>query len=384
MAQGTVLENGGTESGTIRKIVWQGAGQVWQHYPIFGSGLETFAYSYYLFRPIPHNITSEWDFIYNKAHNEFLNYLANTGILGFSSYISLIIYSVIIFIKSKRFDLLSGYVAILVTNFFGFSVVPVSLLFFLFPAMAIVTSDERLEISKKLKISINQWILISLVLVTNLYTLFSIYSYWQADTYYKKAKDQNRLKNFEEAKIQIDKALYISSNEPIYLAESSFANSEITLKKAQESKVDEAQKYAEKAIKDGINATILSPKNIYLQRTLSSTYYKFSVFGSQYQMIAEEPLSNAISISPNDPKLHYLLGILNLKNNKIEDGLKNLQTAVDLKSNYKEGRFALGLTYLDIKKYDKAVENLEYIINNIDPNDELTKKYIEQAKSASK
>ncbi|MBU1000361.1 O-antigen ligase family protein, partial [Patescibacteria group bacterium] len=61
---GTQLENGGTESGQIRLIVWRGALDIFKNYPIFGSGLETFAYSYYQYRPISHNLTSEWDFLY--------------------------------------------------------------------------------------------------------------------------------------------------------------------------------------------------------------------------------------------------------------------------------------------------------------------------------
>jgi len=36
-----------SESGDIRKIVWQGAIDVWKDYPIFGTGVETFGYSYY-------------------------------------------------------------------------------------------------------------------------------------------------------------------------------------------------------------------------------------------------------------------------------------------------------------------------------------------------
>ncbi|OGM80801.1 hypothetical protein A2361_00610, partial [Candidatus Woesebacteria bacterium RIFOXYB1_FULL_40_26] len=50
----------GTESGEIRKIVWKGAYEIWKHYPLFGSGAETFAYSYYNFRPAQHNLVSEW------------------------------------------------------------------------------------------------------------------------------------------------------------------------------------------------------------------------------------------------------------------------------------------------------------------------------------
>ncbi|MBI4153424.1 O-antigen ligase family protein, partial [Candidatus Woesebacteria bacterium] len=85
--RGPALETGGTESGTIRKIVWKGAIDVWRHYPLVGSGVETFAFSYYQFRPADHNLVSEWDFLYNKAHNELLNILATTGILGLGAYL---------------------------------------------------------------------------------------------------------------------------------------------------------------------------------------------------------------------------------------------------------------------------------------------------------
>jgi len=81
---------GGTESGEIRKIVWKGAIEVWGHYPVFGSGVETFAYSFYEFRPKEHNLVSEWDFLYNKAHNEYLNTAATTGTIGLTAYLILI------------------------------------------------------------------------------------------------------------------------------------------------------------------------------------------------------------------------------------------------------------------------------------------------------
>lgn len=132
---------GGTESGTIRRYVWEGAITTWKHYPIVGSGVETFAYSFYQFRPQAHNLTSEWDFLYNKAHNEYLNYLATCGLLGFGAYINLIIFSLFTLRKTPAF--LAGYIGLLVTNFFGFSVVTTSLLFFLYPAMALKLHEAK-------------------------------------------------------------------------------------------------------------------------------------------------------------------------------------------------------------------------------------------------
>src|SRR5690242_10893233 len=147
---GNSLEVGGTDSGDIRKIVWQGALAVWEQNPVFGSGVETFAYSYYQVRPIAHNMVSEWDFLYNKAHNEFLNYLATTGLFGLGTYLILQTAIGILLLKplfqkknipelSEHIYLglgfVSGVAALHVSNFFGFSTVMVSVLLFLFPAI---------------------------------------------------------------------------------------------------------------------------------------------------------------------------------------------------------------------------------------------------------
>ena len=71
-----------TDSAEIRRIVWSGAIEIARNYPLFGTGPETFAYAYYKYRPAEHNLTSEWDFLYNRAHNEFLNVAATSGFLG--------------------------------------------------------------------------------------------------------------------------------------------------------------------------------------------------------------------------------------------------------------------------------------------------------------
>ncbi|MBM3283258.1 O-antigen ligase family protein, partial [Candidatus Gottesmanbacteria bacterium] len=94
----SIIDVGITESGTIRRIVWKGAVDVFSHYPIFGSGVETFAFAYYKFRPSEHNMTSEWDFLYNKAHNEYLNFAATTGVFGIGSYLLIVITYIIWFI----------------------------------------------------------------------------------------------------------------------------------------------------------------------------------------------------------------------------------------------------------------------------------------------
>ncbi len=106
-----------TASSDIRKIVWPGAIALGLKFPLFGTGPETFAQTYYWVRPASHNLTSEWNFLYNKAHNEFLNYLANTGFFGLLSYLLLILFTSLLLLKNHSFELLAGFLTILITNF---------------------------------------------------------------------------------------------------------------------------------------------------------------------------------------------------------------------------------------------------------------------------
>lgn len=372
VTQGNSLETGGTESGTIRKYVWLGALEVFKHYPILGSGPETFAFSFPMHKPVGHNLTSEWDFIYNKAHNEYLNLLANTGILGFLSYALLIIISLkriagnlqlsiynsqsISNLKISKNEnsmeienwklkigLLSGFIAILVTNFFGFSVVPVSLLFFLFPALAVVCSMQDVVWTKNKRLEFGQYILISCLLLSTFYILHSTFKYWKADIYYNSS-------NF-------DKALTISPNEPNYVSKSSLSDS---------------------SVETALEALKMNPYNQNSRRILISNLVKNAKESPDNLLIAEKVILDGISKAPNDPKLYYQLGILQLKIDKNTDGINSLIKSVELKPNYKDGRFALGMTCKALGKTKKAGEQFEYILKNIDPNDELTKKYLEE------
>ena len=144
------IDIGISQSSDIRKIVWEGAVKVWQRYPLFGSGVETFAFAYYKDRPVAHNMVSEWDFLYNKAHNEYLNLLATTGSVGFLAYLGVILTFVIWSIYNLQFTifnkfpiaLFTAWISILVTNFFGFSVVIIGLYFFLIPAFCAILKDD--------------------------------------------------------------------------------------------------------------------------------------------------------------------------------------------------------------------------------------------------
>lgn len=378
--QGPALESGGTDSGQIRKNVWLGAIEIWKHYPVFGTGLETYAFAFPMYKPVEHNLVSEWDFIYNKAHNEFLNYLATTGSLGFLAYLSLLGASVFAIIKSKNYHILAAYVGIMISNFFGFSVVFVSLLTFILPAMAIIYS-KKLDSSEKNKstdYAFWQWSGFIVASLTACFLMILTIRYWQADVYFNKGKLAHKSSDLVKAKDLLEKAIKFSSKEPIFWSEYSLNNSDIAIVLQQNNKSVDADLYAKEAISSSQNAIKLSPYNLNSKKIYVTVLSKLSQFDAKFLTEAARILEDSIKISPNDPKLYYQLGLMYLKNGKNDLGLKALEKAVELKPNYKEGRFALGLTYKDFEQFDKAKIQLNYILQKIDPNDELSKKYLDE------
>jgi O-antigen ligase/Flp pilus assembly protein TadD len=373
------LESGGTESGTIRKIVWKGAFKIWTNYPILGTGPETFAFAYPMFKPLEHNLTTEWDFVYNKAHNEYLNYLATTGTLGFISYLTLIGFIVYQLFQNKSkfgISLLAGFISILVTNFFGFSVVPTSLLFFLLPAIALTNNlnNKREEKLKFNNLDNKQKIYISASIIITIIILFAILRYFKADIYYNKARLFNRSDNPIKAREEITKALKISPNEAIFWNESAISNSDIAVLLANNNENDKGLEFAKIAIYESKKAINLAKNNVNFRKTQSTIYIKLISFNNNYLSDAEDTVKLAITISPNDPKLYYQLGLLEIKLNKLEDAISNLEKSVQVKPNYRDARFVLGSIYKDIGETNKANENFKYILEKIAPDDEATKK----------
>ncbi len=384
--QGPSLEVGGTESGEIRKIVWKGAIEIWKHYPILGTGVETFAYSYYNFRPIEHNLVSEWDFLYNKAHNEYLNFLANTGILGILSYLILIGFSLYQIIKltnnNINYALIAGYVSILITNFFGFSVVPVALLFFLYPAFAITLGSNQKPVSNKKisKLNTNQKVFSLIVVGCTLGVIFCIAKYWYADILYARGESLNDQQKPVEAREVLTRAIKLSPYESIFYDELSQSSVGIALALNQANEKEKAKDFITEAISESQKAVNLSSANINLKRSQASLFLKLTLIDPNYLLNARDTLLVTVKQAPTDAKLFYNLGLTYARIGDVPSALQTLEKTIELKPNYKEARFAYALVLIDKKENQKAKEQLQYILEKIDPNDALTKQQLEELK----
>lgn len=403
---GTQLESGGTESGKIRLIVWKGAWEIFKHYPILGSGVETFAYSYYQFRPASHNLVSEWDFLYNKAHNEYLNYLANTGSIGFIAYMGIILTFVVWSLKIKNYQktdknsesinipyqllivaLLASYISYLVQNFFGFSVVIAAVFFYLFPALAFVLagSAQPLSAGKIPGIQLvskmifkRSWYRLAVVAAGAIISLSLIVNttrIWLADFFYAQGSDANESSNPGRAYNLISLALRSNSGEPLYKSDLGYAaaGAAVALSDTDATLSAELKKEAVSLTEEALAS---HPKNVSYLRTAVRTYFLLSTADRTFISKSLDVLDRAIKAAPTDPKLTYNKAVIlgqesrdELPQAEVETRTKQaveaLEKTIELKPNYRDAHFALGLYYYQQGRKEQAVEQMKAVLKII-------------------
>ena len=409
----SVIDVGITESGTIRQIVWKGAINIFRHYPLFGTGVETFAFSYYQFRPIEHNMTSEWDFLYNKAHNEYLNFAANSGIFGLGSYLLLILGFIWWNIRSmgirnqesgirncesentnnQKFlihnsyflipSLFTGWLSILITNYFGFSVVIIQLLFFLIPAisfMLITKANNKEQITENKDIRAMQYIFISGVFLVICYLLFVICRLWYADMIFTTGYNAVRSQDYVSAYQSLKKAITLNKNEPLYYDEFSYPAAMLAMALSDDKQATLSAQIKEEAILASNIATTISPQNVNFWKTQTRVYFALYQIDPKYLSNAALSLEKARSLSPTDPKITYNLALIYDKMERRKEAIELLAESVKLKPDYRDAYFALALFYERDKQTDKAKEMLRFILEKINPSDEDAKKKLEELK----
>jgi putative inorganic carbon (hco3(-)) transporter len=417
----TPVDSGITDSGNIRQHVWKGAIDAWKANSLFGTGVETFAFAYYKFRPVGHNLTTEWDYLYNKAHNEYLNYLTTTGLFGLGTYLFFIgffIYKVSrwALVKSQAptshdkhkkdehlndllvIGLFAGWVSILISNFFGFSVVIVNLFLFLFPVLAFLLYDlldpeKTWEFSwgtSHHDISPYQWTALVVLFLICSYFIIDLSRYWYADTKYALGTNLDHVGSYQDAYPLLMEAVKIKPNEPVYKDELAINMSVLATALAAQKDTTTANQFANDAIALNGEVVTAHPNNVVYWKNRVRLFYTLAqVSGADQQLIyyqeALKAIQKASEIAPTDAKIAYNLGVLYGQTGDIPKGIEVLEQTIKMKPNYRDPYYALGLFYYQLsldqnnkvirpELKEKAVAIFNYILTNLNPADEEVKK----------
>ncbi len=399
---------GGTDSSKIRLHVWQGAIDAWKQNIFFGTGLETFAFAYYRFKPTGHNLTSEWDYLYNKAHNEYLNFLATTGSVGLGTYLFMIVWFLILSLKNilngkwqiENGKLLSGallasYLSILISNFFGFAVVIVNVYFFLIPAFIFVLlgmlqpsqrygyvlSTQIKSAKHSNEVSGISWTVVLMISVISLYWIYLLIRFWVADTNYAYGYNLNRVSQYQTAYSFLQKAVLLRGDEPVFKDELAYNAVVLALYAINQKKQDEANAFLQQGITLSDEVIREHPNNVVFWKTRVRILYALSQADPSYLPPALEAIKKAHALAPTDAKIAYNLGVLYGQNKKTDEAIQMLEKTIQLKPNYQEAYYALGLFYrekalnkngqvvnLDYQK--KAADTMRLILNNFSKDDQ--------------
>lgn len=358
---GTQLENGGTESGDIRKIVWSGAIQLIKKYPFLGTGPETFAYTYYWVRPVSHNNTSEWDFLYNKSHNEYLNLAATTGLLGLLAYLyfhfAVFKISFTTVPKSKKINqtdddylrhiypvLGAAITSFAITNFFGFSVIPVYLIMILISTLPTALNNTY---SRLLNISLPSTMYYVLIFLPLLYPA----KIFLADVAYARGK------------------AYLDATQPAValplLQKASLSRPGLDLYHSALGEAYALLGQSEQAVKEAELTKRLNPYHLNFHKSRAKIYLTLASHEASYYLLAASELEDARAKAPSDPKLAYNLGLVYTRMGKNTEASELFRSAIDLKPNYESPYYALTLLYEQTDQKDLIPELLSGAKQNL-------------------
>ncbi|MBI2612089.1 O-antigen ligase family protein [Candidatus Gottesmanbacteria bacterium] len=387
----SLLETGITESGDIRRIVWKGALDIARAYPLFGTGPETFAFSYYKFRPQEHNMTSEWDFLYNKAHNEYLNYAATTGFLGLGTYL-LLIGTVILWniknltnekIHNSSFiihnSLLAAWLSILITNFLGFSVVIIQIYFFLIPAMLILFKDLP---QKNLSLKVSSFIPTTIstigISLASLYFLVRLSMAYLGDYFYAEGYKASRAGSYLDAYTKIKTAIEWNPHEVLYFDELSVSAGALAVAANSQKESTLSTQLETQAIAASNYAVTRSPQNVSFYKTRTRLFYELSEINAEYLSQAIKALETTAVLSPTDPKIYYNLGLMYGQSDQNDKAIKYLKISASLKPNYREAHLGLALYYKEVGDLENASASAQFILDKINPGDSDAKAIIDE------
>jgi O-antigen ligase/tetratricopeptide (TPR) repeat protein len=346
----TSLSGHGADSstGSIRLIVWQGAWQIISHHPILGTGPGTFAYSFLPYRPTAMNNTTEWNFLYNEAHNQVLNTAATTGIPGLLAWLSLFVMPLLYLwphhplktVKNRlnrimhrppppkswtwpfsipasalppsyntsawrtaSAALFAGIIGVFISQLFGFAVVMTNLLLFISLAIILAPFSSRIEFkltSKYLAVTAG----LSLLIVIS--AGYIILRYASAELLIKQA-DNLATYSPAAAIATYQKAVQQNPWEPNYRVK--LAGAYINtgrLNPEPGSNLLQADRQLQAAHS-------LNPRDLIIAKSLTYFYSNMSSLNAQYQSPALQAAQAALALAPTDADACQTLADLQFK-----------------------------------------------------------------------
>jgi tetratricopeptide (TPR) repeat protein len=257
-----------------------------------------------------------------------------------------------------------------VSNFFGFSVVPVALLFFLFPALSL--SPAKKDQPHYSPVNNLQAVSIAGIALLGLYGLMFVAKMWRADYLFNMGRNQVKAGQLQIGYQNLDKAVILSPGEPVFRNDLSEAAAQLAVAYSSPS-AQMSQQFTQQAVKESDETIRQNPVSLNFWRSRIKVFLLLAMVDGKYYNQALEAFDRAIALSPTDAKLYYNLALV--YNQLGQTGLAEqlLVKTIDLRPNYEAARQNLGALYEQTNRPDLAREQYEYILQYLNPENATAK-----------
>ncbi len=306
------------ESIAIRKVLWKSSWQLFLDQPMPGTGKGNWkiAVGEYATPSLPDRLTHNK--AYSHAHNDLLQQLAETGIIGFILFIGPIL--LLLFFSLRSFPgqgqqievvlIFSGLASFLVISFFDFPFQQVEHRFLFYFQLLIL---YQILINKRNtrfqpRINLHRTWIISLCLVSAILAFLQ----WRSDGHAFKAVRLQSLGRLEEA-----------------------------------------QEHLEKIHHDVYNITPVNFPVSYMSGKILMNQ------GSAQK--ARTKMEKALQIQPFDPRIWNDYGVLLAMQNNREESLEAFREAIALAPYYEDPKYNMAAIYTARSEYDRALEILSQV-----------------------
>jgi putative inorganic carbon (HCO3(-)) transporter len=280
---------------------------------------------------------------------------------------------------------MASYGSILVTNFFGFSISVVQLLFYVLPAMLVVYAGRRRERVLQLpgaKAVIGTWTYPALALLIFVFGLLQIGRFYAADMAYARGDLHLRSGNYQTAYQYLSRALSYRYDH-VYQDKLSTALAQLALLAQYQNEVDLAQDLIPLSQEQNRESIMSSPFNVLYRKTTSKNNYLYyqTTLDPAYLKEAIAALEQAEVLSPTDPRIPYSQALFyslladeatedEVKTQYQQKALDHARRSIELKPDYRD---AVQLYASLLSKYEQNEEAAGVIQRYLDvynPNDQ--------------
>jgi O-antigen ligase len=387
--------------------------QIIKEKPILGSGPGTFVYDFLKYKSFDFNQGTLWNVKFDGAGSRVLTILATTGILGFLAFLALIIIVIlngIKFVFKKPFEegenflqIIAGGVLIafltqtIVYFLYNSNLSLDFIYFFLLACFVGLSSEER----KDYTLSPSSFLTLGFTFIFTLFLIFGIgllildgqryfaeVDYFKAQMFLVSGNSDRGLSLMEKAVKNNPKSdIYLSGISQVYLSK---IGAIINKKDLTDEDKNNAQVLINNSINSAKIATDISPNNVNNWSVRGFIYQSLIGIISGTEDWAITSYEGAIKLEPANPYYPTQMGIVYIKKASLlsedkitekkqllEEAKTQFEKAVQLKSDYADAIYFLGLTYGELGQKNEAITQISKVLelnkNNLQLKTELEK-----------